>query len=80
MVLNVIMPNLSDMGFEMKTGVIVKWLKKEGDRVEKDEPLYILETMKVTTEIRSPASGILKKIMAPEGSEVPILETIAIIE
>ncbi len=62
----------------MESGTIVKWLKAEGDAVEKGEPLYELDTEKVTQEVEAEASGVLLKIAVPEG-EVPVGTTIAYI-
>jgi pyruvate dehydrogenase E2 component (dihydrolipoamide acetyltransferase) len=62
----------------MESGTIVKWLKSEGDRVEKGEPLYELDTDKVTQEVEADASGVLLKI-AVEGGEVDVGRTIAVI-
>jgi pyruvate dehydrogenase E2 component (dihydrolipoamide acetyltransferase) len=62
----------------MEAGTIVKWLKSEGDTVEKGEPLYELDTDKVTQEVEAEASGVLLRIAVAEG-EVPVGETIAFI-
>jgi pyruvate dehydrogenase E2 component (dihydrolipoamide acetyltransferase) len=62
----------------MESGTIVKWLKSEGERVEKGDPLYELDTDKVTQEVEAEASGVLLKIAIPEG-EVPVGRTIAVI-
>jgi pyruvate dehydrogenase E2 component (dihydrolipoamide acetyltransferase) len=62
----------------MEAGTIVKWLKSEGDKVEKGEPLYELDTDKVTQEVEAEASGVLLRIAVAEG-EVPVGETIAFI-
>jgi pyruvate dehydrogenase E2 component (dihydrolipoamide acetyltransferase) len=62
----------------MESGTIVKWLKGEGDPVEKGEPLYELDTDKVTQEVEAEASGVLLKIAVAEG-EVPVGRTIAVI-
>jgi pyruvate dehydrogenase E2 component (dihydrolipoamide acetyltransferase) len=62
----------------MESGTIVKWLKSEGDAVEKGEPLYELDTDKVTQEVEADFSGTLLKIAVQEG-EVPVGETIAVI-
>src|SRR6476620_11417321 len=62
----------------MEAGTIVKWLKSEGERVEKGEPLYELDTDKVTQEVEAEASGVLLRIAVAEG-EVPVGETIAFI-
>jgi pyruvate dehydrogenase E2 component (dihydrolipoamide acetyltransferase) len=69
---------LPRLGQGMEAGTIVKWLKSEGDRVEKGEPLYELDTDKVTQEVEAEASGVLLKIAVAEG-EVPVGQTIAVI-
>ncbi len=66
------------LGLTMKEGVVARWLKKEGERVAQGEPLLEVETEKILTEIEAPGSGILK-ILAPEGSNHPVGELIAII-
>src|SRR5215468_10502577 len=62
----------------MESGTIVKWLKAEGEPVEKGEPLYELDTDKVTQEVEADASGVLLQIAVQEG-EVPVGRTIAVI-
>src|SRR6266536_4357643 len=62
----------------MESGTIVKWLKAEGDQVEKGEPLYELDTDKVTQEVEAEASGVLLKIAVAEG-EADVGTTIAVI-
>jgi pyruvate dehydrogenase E2 component (dihydrolipoamide acetyltransferase) len=69
---------LPRLGQGMEGGTIVKWLKSEGERVEKGEPLYELDTDKVTQEVEAEASGVLLKIAVSEG-EVPVGQTIALI-
>jgi pyruvate dehydrogenase E2 component (dihydrolipoyllysine-residue acetyltransferase) len=69
---------LPRLGQGMEAGTIVKWLKSEGDKVEKGEPLYELDTDKVTQEVEAEASGVLLRIAVAEG-EVPVGETIAFI-
>ena len=69
---------LPRLGQGMESGTIVKWLKSEGDKVEKGEPLYELDTDKVTQEVEADASGILLKIEIAEG-EVEVGKTIAVI-
>jgi len=76
MAVEVVLPAL---GLTVEKGTILKWLKREGDIVTKGESLFEVETEKVTTEVESPASGILKKILIPEGIEVPILTVVAVI-
>jgi pyruvate dehydrogenase E2 component (dihydrolipoamide acetyltransferase) len=67
---------LPRLGQGMESGVITKWLKSEGQAVEKGEPLYELDTDKVTQEVESPFSGVLLKIALAEG-EAPVGTTIA---
>jgi pyruvate dehydrogenase E2 component (dihydrolipoamide acetyltransferase) len=69
---------LPRLGQGMEAGTIVKWLKAEGDQVEKGEPLYELDTDKVTQEVEAEASGVLLKIAVSEG-EVEVGKTIAFI-
>src|SRR2546422_10803776 len=75
MALEVTLPRL---GQGMESGTIVRWLKSEGDRVEKGEPLYELDTEKVTQEVEAEASGVLLKIAVQSG-EVPVGQTVAVI-
>ena len=69
---------LPRLGQGMESGTIVKWLKSEGDKVEKGEPLYELDTDKVTQEVEADASGVLLKIAVSSG-EVEVGKTIAVI-
>src|SRR6059036_182529 len=69
---------LPRLGQGMESGTIVKWLKSEGEAVEKGEPLYELDTDKVTQEVEAESSGVLLRIAVSEG-EVPVGETIAVI-
>jgi pyruvate dehydrogenase E2 component (dihydrolipoamide acetyltransferase) len=69
---------LPRLGQGMESGTIVKWLKSEGEPVEKGEPLYELDTDKVTQEVEADASGVLLKIAVQEG-EVDVGKTIALI-
>src|SRR5260221_1854401 len=62
----------------MESGTIVKWLKSEGEAVEKGDALYELDTDKVTQEVEAEASGVLLKIAIPEG-EVEVGRTIGFI-
>jgi pyruvate dehydrogenase E2 component (dihydrolipoamide acetyltransferase) len=63
----------------MESGVIVKWLKSEGEQVQKGDPLYELDTEKVTQEVEADASGVLLKILANEGDEIEVGKAIAVI-
>src|SRR6266853_518893 len=69
---------LPRLGQGMESGTIVKWLKSEGDKVEKGEPLYELDTDKVTQEVEAEASGVLLKIAISTG-EVEVGKTIGFI-
>ena len=69
---------LPRLGQGMESGTIVKWLKSEGDNVQKGEPLYELDTDKVTQEVEAEASGVLLKIAISSG-EVEVGRTIAVI-
>ena len=70
---------LPRLGQGMESGVIVRWLKQEGDSVSKGEPLYELDTDKVTQEVEAEVDGVLQKIVVAEG-EVDVGATIAVIE
>lgn len=72
----VIMPKL---GLTMETGVIEKWHKKEGDKVETGEVLFEVMTDKVSLEVEAYNSGIVRKIIRKEGEEVPVTEVVAYI-
>ncbi len=76
MVTKVILPKLEA---NMEEGRIVKWLKKEGDKIKKGEPLFVLETLKAVFDVEAEASGTLLKIIAKEGSNVPVTSVIAVI-
>ena len=70
---------LPRLGQGMESGTIVRWLKAEGDTVEKGEVLYELDTEKATQEVEAEASGVLLKILAGEGEEIEVGKTIAVI-
>jgi pyruvate dehydrogenase E2 component (dihydrolipoamide acetyltransferase) len=67
------------LGVTIETGIIVEWLKKEGDPVKKGESLFVVEADKVVTEVESPATGLLAKILLPVGQKVPVLTVVAVI-
>ena len=73
---DVIMPQMGESIFE---GTITKWLKKAGDTVEKDEPLFEISTDKVDAEIPSPVAGVLTEIKVPEGATVEVNTVVAVI-
>src|ERR1700751_5574406 len=72
----VIMPQMGESIFE---GTITKWLKKPGDSVQRDEPLFEISTDKVDAEIPSPAAGVLSEIKIPEGTTVQINAVVGVI-
>jgi len=76
MATDVIMPAL---GMAQEKGVLLKWLKAQGEAVRKGEPLMEVETDKATVEIEAPASGVLANVTAAEGEEIPVGQTIAVI-
>jgi pyruvate dehydrogenase E2 component (dihydrolipoamide acetyltransferase) len=76
MAVEVIVPSLGEVVEEV---TILHWFKSEGDEVNKEEPLLEVESEKVTTEIGAPASGILGRILYPQGSKVGITQVVAII-
>jgi pyruvate dehydrogenase E2 component (dihydrolipoamide acetyltransferase) len=73
---DVIMPQMGESIFE---GTITKWLKKPGDTVQRDEPLFEISTDKVDAEIPSPASGVLTEVKIAEGNTVQINTVVAVI-
>ena len=77
MAVDVIMPQMGESIFE---GTITKWLKKPGDKIERDEPLFEISTDKVDAEIPSPSAGVLKEIKVNEGQTVPIQTVVAVID
>src|SRR5881275_614474 len=66
---DVVMPQ---MGVSVSEGTITRWLKKEGEHVEADEPLLEISTDKVDTEVPSPASGVLTQVLVQEGATVDV--------
>ena len=67
------------MGESIAEGTVVRWIKKVGDEVERDEPLFEISTDKVDAEIPSPAAGVLTEILAKEGETVPVNSVVAVI-
>jgi pyruvate dehydrogenase E2 component (dihydrolipoamide acetyltransferase) len=76
MAVKIVMPRLS---LTMKTGTVTHWYKKEGEKVEKGEPIVEVLSEKVTYDVEAPVSGILRKIFAEEGEEVPVNGLLAIV-
>jgi pyruvate dehydrogenase E2 component (dihydrolipoyllysine-residue acetyltransferase) len=77
MAVDVIMPQMGESIFE---GTITKWLKKPGDKIDRDEPLFEISTDKVDAEIPSPAAGVLKEIKVAEGQTVPVQTVVGTID
>jgi pyruvate dehydrogenase E2 component (dihydrolipoamide acetyltransferase) len=77
MAVEIVMPQMGESIFE---GTITKWLKKPGDKVERDEPLFEISTDKVDAEIPSPSAGVLKEIKVGEGQTVPIQTVVGVID
>ena len=73
---DVIMPQ---MGESIAEGTVVKWLKKVGDAVKRDEPLFEISTDKVDAEIPSPSAGVLAEIKVPEGTTVAVNSVVGVI-
>jgi 2-oxoglutarate dehydrogenase E2 component (dihydrolipoamide succinyltransferase) len=71
---------LPQFGMTMHEATISLWLKKVGDQVAQGEVLAEVETDKITAEVEAPASGVLASIDAEEGTTVPVLARIAVIE
>src|SRR5579872_5062450 len=71
---DVVMPQ---MGESIVEGTLTKWLKKPGDKVERDEPLFEISTDKVDTEIPSPAAGTLGELLVQEGQTVQVNAIVA---
>src|ERR1039458_1840808 len=74
---NVIMPQMGESIFE---GTVTKWLKKTGDAVLRDEPLFEISTDKVDAEIPSPSAGVLTSVLVKEGETVQINTIVAVLD
>src|SRR5215472_16613315 len=74
---DVLMPQMGESIFE---GTITKWLKKPGDKVQRDEPFFEISTDKLDAEIPAPAAGVLKEIKIPEGSTVQVNTVVGVID
>jgi 2-oxoglutarate dehydrogenase E2 component (dihydrolipoamide succinyltransferase) len=77
MLIDVVMPQ---MGESLAEGTVVRWIKKPGDRVERDESLFEISTDKVDTDVPAPASGTLQTILVPEGQTVSVGARVAVID
>jgi pyruvate/2-oxoglutarate dehydrogenase complex dihydrolipoamide acyltransferase (E2) component len=72
--------NLPKWGMGLEEGTVTRWLKSEGDKVNRGEPLVEIETAKATQEVESPASGTLVRILLAEGETAAVNTEIAVIE
>src|SRR5947209_3317268 len=73
---DVVMPQ---MGESIAEGTVVRWIKKVGEKVDRDEPLFEISTDKVDAEIPSPAAGVVSEIRVKEGETVPVNTVVALI-
>src|SRR5881397_1572257 len=74
MAIDVVMPQ---MGESIAEGTVVRWIKKPGDKVDRDEPLLEISTDKVDAEIPSPAAGTLSEVLVKEGQTVAVNSVVA---
>lgn len=72
--------NLPKWGMGLEEGTVVRWLKAEGDRVERGEPIVEIETAKATQEVAAPVSGTLLKILLEQGETAAVNTDMALIE
>src|SRR5579862_6964496 len=70
---------MPQMGESIAEGTIVRWIKRVGDAIDKDEPLFEISTDKVDAEIPSPGAGVLLEIKVQEGETVPVNSVVAVI-
>lgn len=77
MAVELVMPKL---GLTMEEGSVVRWLKNEGDKVEKGELILVVETEKVEYEVEAPATGVLKQIIGQVEQVYPVGGVLAVIE
>ena len=71
--------NMPQMGYDMKEGTVVRWLLDEGASVNEGDPIAEIETDKAVVEFESYATGLLRKILVPDGTTVPVGQAIAIV-
>ncbi len=70
---------LPKLSASMREGLIVAWLKREGEAVKKGEPLFQVETDKAVMEVESPATGVLERVIKGVGQKVPVDTVVAVI-
>src|SRR5215216_7325707 len=71
--------SMPKLGFDMAEGTLVRWVKNEGENVNKGDVLAEIETDKATVEVESSASGVVRKLLVEEGSVVPVGNPIAVV-
>src|SRR5512134_25674 len=71
--------SMPKLGFDMQEGTLVRWVKNEGENVNKGDVLAEIETDKATVEVESSASGVVRKLLVEEGSVVPVGDPIAVV-
>src|SRR5512134_3370699 len=71
--------SMPKLGFDMAEGTLVRWVKNEGENVNKGDVLAEIETDKATVEVESSASGVVRKLLVEEGSVVPVGDPIAVV-
>ena len=72
--------SMPKLGFDMREGTLIRWVRREGDAIIKGDVIAEIETDKAVAEVESPAAGILRKILVPEGETVPVNTPLAVIE
>ena len=72
--------HMANLGYDMETGRVARWLKEVGDAIERGEPIVEVETDKATIEMEATQSGTLAEIVADEGAEVPVGNVIAYLD
>ena len=70
---------MPQLGMNQDTAIILSWFKKEGDKIEKGDPLFEVETDKATMEVEAQTDGYLSNVDAEEGTEVPVGQLMALI-
>jgi pyruvate dehydrogenase E2 component (dihydrolipoamide acetyltransferase) len=71
--------SMPKLGFDMREGVLVRWVKNEGETIHKGDVLAEIETDKATVEVESSASGVVRRLLASQGDTVPVGAAIAIV-
>src|SRR5512142_1934498 len=71
--------SMPKLGFDMAEGTLVRWVKNEGENVNKGDVLAEIETDKATVEVESSASGVVRKLLVEEGTVVPVGDPIAVV-